>query len=74
MKKTKPCHCCDGTGKEYNNKAVGTEMIALRAKSGLTQSEVGERMGFAKAYVSDLERGNRNWSSELIEKFRKACV
>lgn len=71
-KRTKACHCCDGSGKELNHVVIGAEMRALRHKVGLSLQEMANRMGFTKPYLSDLERGKRNWNDDLIAAYRKA--
>lgn len=73
--KTKPCTCCDGTGKEYDNDAVGVEMRKLRLKAGLTLKDVGTgvKPPLSQAYLCDLELGNRRWSNHLIAEYRRVC-
>jgi transcriptional regulator with XRE-family HTH domain len=39
---------------------VGRNVRRLRAAAGLTQAQLAERMGVDRAYVSGLERGERN--------------
>lgn len=66
------CHCCSGSGKEIDPRAVGEEMLALRLKSRITQRAVADHMNFTSAYVSDLEKGKRLWRDELMELYQKA--
>lgn len=40
-----------------------------RKRSGMTQRELARRLGFSACYVSDLEKGRRNWTED---NFRKA--
>ena len=72
MSKTKSCHCCKGTGKEINHVVIGAELKKLRKASGLSQERVGEKMGYRKPYISELERGRRNWRPDLVHAFKKA--
>lgn len=73
MKQTKPCHCCAGSGRELNHVAVGSEMRALREFHRLTLAGMSNRMKLSLSYLSDLERGRRNWNDDLITKFKEAC-
>lgn len=73
-KRTKACHCCDGTGKELDHTVVGAEMRALREKAELTLDALAAKLGFTKPYLSDLERGKRNWNDDLIAGYRRACA
>jgi len=66
------CHCCDGSGKELDHKAVGRDLRRARIAKGVSQATVARRMKFSKPYVSDLEFGARNWRTDLIAKYLKA--
>ena len=68
----KPCRHCNGTGLEVDHSIVGREMRALRVSAGLPLSIVAYRLNVSIPYLSDLERGNRNWNNERIERFKKA--
>jgi len=74
MNKTANCHCCGGTGKELDHARVGSELRAYRAVRNLTMARVAKRMGLSESYVSELERGKRNWNDALVERYRKAVV
>lgn len=39
-----------------------------RKKKKLSLRDVAKQLGFSAAYLSDLERGRRNWSSDLFDK------
>jgi transcriptional regulator with XRE-family HTH domain len=39
---------------------VGTNVKRLRLSAGLSQAQLSERMGVDRAYVSGLEKGERN--------------
>lgn len=71
--KTKSCHCCEGSGKEFDHRAVGAEMRKLRLSRRVSQSEIARRLGFTPPYICDLEQGDRNWRLELIVAYKKAC-
>jgi transcriptional regulator with XRE-family HTH domain len=36
---------------------------------GLTQDQLAERTGLSKPYISQLERGERQYTQELLERF-----
>lgn len=71
-KQTKPCRCCQGSGKELDPKLIGEDMAKLRKKKGLSQIEVARRMGVSSPYVHDLEAGRRNWSETRVTLYLKA--
>lgn len=48
------------------------ELTARRMDKELTLTETARRMGISIQYLSDLERGRRNWDAELVDKFNKA--
>lgn len=70
--KTKACHCCDGTGVELDNAAVGKMMRERRIDSGRSLRSVAQRLGKSAAYISDLERGFRKWSAEKTRLYVEA--
>jgi transcriptional regulator with XRE-family HTH domain len=72
MMKTKSCHCCGGTGKELDMAALAEQLRAERVASGESLNCVASRMKISAPYLSDLERGRRNWSSGLVDRFRRA--
>ncbi|MEU5463485.1 helix-turn-helix transcriptional regulator [Streptomyces althioticus] len=41
------------------NRAVGRQVKLLRERTGLTQEELGDRLGYGKDLVSSLEQGRR---------------
>jgi|TARA_Y100000310_G_scaffold334199_1_gene413364 transcriptional regulator with XRE-family HTH domain len=47
-------------------------MRRARTASGLSLRQVAEQMGISAAYLSDLERGRRGWSKQLIDDFETA--
>ena len=46
--------------------ALGQAVRELRQKRGLTQEQVAQASGIAPTYISDIERGVRNPSYELL--------
>lgn len=39
------------------NRAIGKQVKVLRERAGLTQKELGDRLGYSEDLVSSLERG-----------------
>lgn len=52
--------------------ALGRAFREARQRAGLTQAEVAERGGLPPTYISDIERGVRNPSYELLLGLSKA--
>jgi transcriptional regulator with XRE-family HTH domain len=52
--------------------AIARELIAARARAGLSQSEVAQRMGTTQSVVARLESGKRPPSMRTVERFAKA--
>jgi transcriptional regulator with XRE-family HTH domain len=44
----------------------------MRAKKGLSQERLGELSGLHRTYVSSVERGERNISSDNMERLARA--
>lgn len=51
---------------------VGQRIKAIRLKKGLTQQEIGERIGTTASYVGQYENGARLPKLETIQKFANA--
>lgn len=69
---TKPCPHCNGTGLTLDQKAMGSKMRGLREKAGVSGRDIAHRLGYSASYISDLELGRRNWSSEKIADYKEA--
>ena len=52
--------------------AIARELIAARARAGLTQGEVARRMGTTQSVVARLESGKRPPSMRTVERFAQA--
>jgi ribosome-binding protein aMBF1 (putative translation factor) len=52
--------------------ALAQTFIAARAKAGLTQTEIAERMGTKQSYVARLESGRTLPSVRTLQKFADA--
>lgn len=49
------------------NRAVGRQVKLLRERAGLTQKELGDRIGYGEDLVSSLERGRRTPQPEFLD-------
>jgi DNA-binding XRE family transcriptional regulator len=61
------CSRCDGHGF-----LPSAGMRRCRQRAGLQQGEVAGLMGISRAYLSDLERGRRDWDWRLVKKYAAA--
>ena len=59
----------DALGGEFD---LARELIAARARAGLTQAEVAERMGTTQSAIARLESGAQIPSVNTLLKFAKA--
>ncbi|MFF4979838.1 Scr1 family TA system antitoxin-like transcriptional regulator [Streptomyces sp. NPDC001046] len=48
-------------------RAVGKQVKVLRERAGLTQRELGDRLGYSEDLISSVERGRRTPQRELLE-------
>lgn len=65
----KDCAHCNGSGKCRNWSAIGEKLRAKRQKARISLREVARRMEISAPYLSDMELGNRNWSTERMAAF-----
>ena len=56
----------------FDFKAIGNKLLAIRKKTGLTQSEVAEASGLSDRTYADIERGTVNMRIETILRICKA--
>jgi predicted transcriptional regulator len=54
--------------------ATGINARQERQRRGISLREIARRMQFSPAYISDLERGLRNWQMETIKRYEKALT
>lgn len=59
------CPHCGGTGQKIDHQ----KLARLRHQSRCTLKEIASKMGISLQYLSDMERGRRNWSPNLYKKF-----
>ena len=55
-----------------NEFEMARELIAARARAGLSQGEVAKRMGTTQSVVARLESGKRPPSMRTVERFAQA--
>lgn len=58
--------------KVVDHVATGRALRTMRRKEFLKLHEVASKMGISLMYLSNLERGARNWNEDLITRFEKA--
>ena len=60
------------TSTEVDHAATGEGFRQQSIKRGLSLRQLSRRMKLSAAYLSDLERGRRNWDAELVVNFAKS--
>lgn len=50
---------------------IGEQIKALRQKRGLTQDQLGDKIGWKKAYISQIEQGDHTPNIESMKKIAK---
>jgi hypothetical protein len=68
-KARKICPKCHGTGYLHDYEDLGLRMSRLRKKEGLSLKYVATKMGISEGNLSDMERGERPWTPDLMTKF-----
>ncbi|MHC4631605.1 MAG: helix-turn-helix domain-containing protein [Planctomycetota bacterium] len=54
------------------NKEVGFNIRKIREEKGLTQTQLGKLAGLHRAYIGQIERGEKNIGLKNLEKIGKA--
>lgn len=54
---------------QQTQKQLSAELRRLRKKRGISLRSMAKSLKIKAPYLSDLERGNRNWSQERAHKF-----
>ena len=58
---------------EYDEKTLpGVALAGARAKEGLTQRELAQRLGLPQRHISEMERGKRSIGKEMAKRLAKA--
>ena len=63
------CPRCKGKGHILTDREIGLKMRARREAAGITLRDFASRLVLSAAFVSDLERGRRNWSKIQIGRY-----
>ncbi len=66
------CSHCWGRGLLKDDVETGRELRGVRDYLGVEQRAVAKAMKLSASYLSDLERGRRNWSGDLVRRYREA--
>jgi len=69
---TMTCPKCDGTGSVLDPRLQGQQMRSLRVKKQISLREIAKRTGLSAPYISDLERGRRDFNTDLIQRYKQA--
>jgi DNA-binding transcriptional regulator YiaG len=51
---------------------LGNQARVARQKAGLSVREVARRMGVSAPFLSDMERGNRHWTTKQTQAWKEA--
>lgn len=68
----RPCSHCGGSGVELSPVKIGNHMRSMREKAKISLRSVASKLGISPPYLSDLERGNRCFSEEMIARYKEA--
>jgi predicted transcriptional regulator len=68
---TGKCEHCGGSGFQMDHVKAGQHFRARRERLKISLREIAGYLGLSAPYVSDLERGRRNWTGERIEQYEK---
>ena len=68
-KARKICPRCHGAGYLHDYEDLGKRMSVLRRKAGLSLKYVSTKMKISEGNLSDMERGLRPWTPDLMTKF-----
>lgn len=66
-----PCDHCRGRGRVPGRNA-GAVLCGERERARVSRRLVARAMDISEGHLRDMERGNRNWSNEQVERFRAA--
>lgn len=68
------CPHCQGTGRAgaFDDATIGLSVSAIRRRHDLTAKDVATVLGCSPQYLSDLERGRRAWSLDLVRRYKQA--
>jgi transcriptional regulator with XRE-family HTH domain len=66
------CTLADSVGVETLRKTLGARVRQLRRDAGISQEDFADSCGFARSYMSRIERGTANLSLDAIERLATA--
>ncbi len=61
-----------GVNTRYWNNLVGQAIREIRKDIGITQTELGERIGVVPAYISNIESGGAGVSFDMLWRITRA--
>jgi predicted transcriptional regulator len=67
-----PCPKCAGSGHVLDPRAVGQRWRQIRTAQGISLREMARKAGYSAVYLSDLERGRRNWTAQTMAHYERA--
>lgn len=67
------CERCGGTGIDVDEKAPAV-LRKMREELGMSQIEMGRRLGLSDCYISQLEAGHRRLTWEMVAGYRRALA
>jgi DNA-binding transcriptional regulator YiaG len=68
----KTCERCNGSGVDIDDHQTGQAVKECRESKGASLRKVAMICNWSAAYLSDLERGNRRWNKEKMDRVMKA--
>jgi len=67
--KDKPCHCCEGSGKEQDDIKTGRALSGLRLRKGIGLRSMARRLSISHSYLCLLEHGLRKWDKAQVARY-----
>ena len=64
-----PCHCCDGSGLEADQKQIGKELSSFRHLCKIGCREMAGLLGISHSHLSCLEHGKRRWDKRMKSRY-----
>jgi transcriptional regulator with XRE-family HTH domain len=56
---------------EFQHGETGAAARKVRKRKKVALRSMAKKMGISAAYLSDLERGRRNWNVDLVNRFER---
>lgn len=64
----------DHRGLDHHRRCLGAGFRANRESAGVSLRRTASLLGISSAYLSDLERGHRKWSKELMQRYAEVLL